>query len=222
VVTVALDVSVDFARPWIEKARPTHPSLIDSSHITGELLGFQNVPMAVWINEDGMLVRPAEQASIEASPLRTRAIPDDLPEWIRRTFEIVRDFPDDSEDYRAAIYDWVEKGEHSRFALDPDEVVRRSQPRPREHAEAAACFELGEYLYRRGDADAAVVWWRRAHELFPLNYAYKRNAWSLVTTPDGSSEADLRQGPNEVYAGNWLDDVTALGGAQTYYPSFSR
>ena len=34
------------ARPFIEKAQPEHPSLIDAGHVLGELLGFVNVPQA--------------------------------------------------------------------------------------------------------------------------------------------------------------------------------
>ena len=61
VVTVALDVKPDNARAWSAAAAPTHPSLVDTTHVTDELFGFVNVPMAVWIDESGMLVRPAEQ-----------------------------------------------------------------------------------------------------------------------------------------------------------------
>ena len=57
VVTVALDVNPDNARPWIAAAGATHPSLIDTAHVTDELFGFVNVPMAVWIDEAGTLVR---------------------------------------------------------------------------------------------------------------------------------------------------------------------
>ena len=45
--------------------------------------------------------------------------------------------------------------------------------------------------------------------------SYKRQAWTLVTTPEGQ-ENDLLQGPNEVYEGNWLDDVIAGGGGANY------
>ena len=64
-MTVALDIDPSKAHPWIDAAQPTHPSLVDTTMVTNELLGFTNVPMAVWIDEDGMLVRPAELASIE-------------------------------------------------------------------------------------------------------------------------------------------------------------
>jgi hypothetical protein len=103
--------------------------------------------------------------------------------------------------------------------LSPDEVVARSQPRGRAQAEAAACFELGQHLHDAGDQEGAVTWWREAHRLDPNNWTYKRQAWSLASTPAGEP-SDLMQGPTELYDGNWLDDVKAIGGGSEYYPSF--
>jgi hypothetical protein len=172
--------------------------------------------MAVWIDEDGVLVRPAESASIVRSPLRDAEIPAGLPERIDRAMREVKSMPDHADDYRAAIVDWAQRGADSPYALSPDEVVARSQPRGDDEARAAACFELGEHLRRTVGHDAAVPWWREAHRLHPTNWTYKRQAWTLVTTPEGATENDLFQGPNEVYDGNWLDDVIALGGGQAY------
>jgi hypothetical protein len=73
-------------------------------------------------------------------------------------------------------------------------------------AEAAASFELGQYLHRQGHA--AALWFRVAHRLHPANWTYKRQAWTLV---------DPEQGPSEVYEGDWLSDVRAIG-AENYYP----
>ena len=53
---------------FIEQARPAHPSLIDSAHVTDELFGFVNVPNAVWIDESGTIVRPAEAAMPGTNP----------------------------------------------------------------------------------------------------------------------------------------------------------
>ena len=128
--------------------------------------------------------------------------------------EIVK-FPDVGDEYRAAIVDWVEHGASSRYVMSPDEVVARSVPRGADEARAAACFELGEYLRRTVGEEAAVPWWREAHRLYPGNWTYKRQAWTLVTTPEGQDN-DLIQGPNDVYEGNWLDDVIAGGGGETY------
>ncbi len=216
VVTVALDVNPEHAHPWIDAASPTHPSLIDTAHVTGELFGFVNIPMAVWIDETGNLVRNAESASIERNPLRDMDIPDGLPERLDRSFREIKKFPDLADEYRAAIVDWAHNGAASRFALLPNEVVARSQPRSDAHARAAACFEIGQHLLHTVSHEAAVPWWRQAHELFPENWTYKRQAWTLVTTPEGATENDLMQGPNDVYTGNWLDDVISGGGGETY------
>jgi hypothetical protein len=216
VVTVALDVEPQHTFKWIDAANPSHPSLIDTHHITDDLFGFVNIPMAVWIDETGTIVRPAEGASIERSPLRDMDIPDGLPERMDRMFREVKAIPDVSDDYRAAIVDWAHRGHESRFVLTPEQVIARSQPRGDHEARAAACFAMGEHLRRTVGADAAVPWWREAHRLFPANWTYKRQAWTLVTTAPDATENDLMQGPNDVYEGNWLDDVIAGGGGQAY------
>jgi hypothetical protein len=172
--------------------------------------------MATWIDEGGTIVRNAESASVERSVLRDMEIPEGLPERMNRMFVEVKQIPDDAEAYRAAIVDWVERGADSPYVLTPDEVIARSRPRGADEAEAAACFELGQHLRSAAGDDAAVPWWRRAHELDPGNWTYKRQAWTLVTTPEGATEYDLIQGPTDVYTGNWLDDVLASGGGAAY------
>jgi hypothetical protein len=219
VVTLALDVDPANSRPWIAAAAPTHPSLIDTTHVTDELFGFINVPMAVWIDEEGTIVRPAEHAAIERSPLRDVEVPTDLPDRMQRMLTEVKAIADPSAAYRAAIVDWVTYGADSRFALAPEEVIARSNTRPMEHAEAAAYFELGQHVWRTEGNEAAVPFWREAHRLFPENWTYKRQAWTFVTTADGADAPDLIQGPNDIYEGNWLDDVLAAGGGGSYYPS---
>lgn len=218
VVTVALDTGgVDAARPWIEAAQPTHPSLIDQAHVTDGLFGFVNVPNAVWIDEVGMIVRPAHPAHVRHSPLRSAEVPEGLGR-IGDMLAEVKKIRSDPDTYLAAVRDWAEHGAASRWALSPDEVVARSRPRPAEHAEAAAAFDLGQHLWRHGHPDAAVAWFRRAHELQPDNWTYKRQAWTLATTPEGEA-TDLVQGPTPLYDGNWLDDVRAIG-AENYYEPF--
>ncbi len=221
---MALDINPDHARPWIAAAKPTHPSLIDTTHCTDELFGFINVPMAVWIDENGMLVRPAETANIERSPLRDREIPDGLPDRIAKMMREVKEIPDDSEAYREALLDWMRNGADSPYVMNPEQVVTASRPIAENHARAAACFAMGEHLHRTVGHHAAVPWWREAHALDPENWTYKRQAWTLVTTPEGAAENDLMQGPNDVYDGNWLDDVLRLGGGKSYAvrPRFDR
>jgi hypothetical protein len=216
VVTVALDIEPQHTHQWIDAAAPTHPSLIDTTHVTDEMFGFVNIPMAVWIDEEGTIVRPAESASVERSPLRDMEVPEGLPDRLDQMLREVKKIPDDAEAYRAAIVDWAHHGAASRFALSADEVIERSQPRGDDEARAAACFELGEHLRRTVSPEAAVPWWREAHRLYPSNWTYKRQAWTLVTTPEGATENDLMQERNDVYEGSWLDDVLASGGGEHY------
>lgn len=220
VVTVALDAEPEFAYPWIDAAAPTHRSLVDRRHITGGQLGFVNVPMALWIDAEGRIVRPAEQASVTPNGLRGKPIPEGLPERIRARTEIVAAFEDHSVDYLAALRDWAAKGPDSAFVLPADEVIARSRPRSTSEAIAAASFELGEHLYEHGGLAAAAPWWRQAHRLHPSNWTYKRQAWMLASSKLGDA-ADLIQEPTELFEGNWLDDVLELGGPAAYAIAFS-
>ena len=61
-ITVALDKSADDARPWIEKAQPAHPSLVDTRHVLADLYNVVNVPTIFWIDERGRIVRPNDVA----------------------------------------------------------------------------------------------------------------------------------------------------------------
>jgi hypothetical protein len=211
IVTVALDTGgVEAARPWIEAAGAEHPSLIDQAHVTDELFGFINVPNGVWIDEDGMLVRPAEPAWPPREPNASKYadVPEDTPQRLKEMLAEARKITSDPQRYVAALRDWVEHGADSSAALSPDEVVALSQPRPAEHSRAAAAFELGQHLWRAGHHDAAVPWFREAHRLHPANWTYKRQAWSF---------ADPLQGPTDLYDSDWLTDIRAIG-AENYYP----
>jgi len=208
IVTVALDLDSEAARPWIVAAHPEHPSLIDRAHVVDELFGIVNVPSGVWINEEGVIVRPPETAYPRRPPFLDRPIPEHATAEQIVRITAVKALRIDAETYVAALRDWVRSGAASRFALSPDEVLRRSQPRPIAEATAAAHFELAQHLHRLGRTEAAVAHFRTAHRLQPANWTYKRQAWSLV---------DPAQGPNAVYEGDWLSDVQKIG-AENYYP----
>jgi hypothetical protein len=210
IVTVALDADAEAARPWIVAAQPEHPSLIDRAHLVDELFGIVNVPSGVWIDESGTIVRPPETAYPRRPYFLDREIPPDAtPRQAARMAE-TKKMRVDADAYVAALRDWVAQGAESRFALSPEEVLRRSRPRPIEEAMAAAHFELGQHLYRTGRTDDAVRHFRDAHRLQPDNWTYKRQAWTL---------ADPDQGPTELYDGDWLSDVQQSG-AENYYLPF--
>ncbi len=202
------------AAPFAESV--DFPVLVDTAHVLGELFGVVNVPAGIWINEDGMVVRPPETAY--PSRPTFAAVDVDDPEVqarigaaavhrLRTVVPELKKMQIDAEGYVAALRDWVAKGPASRFALSPDEVIERSRPRPPEVAQAAAAFALGEHLHRTGHPDDAVRWFRESHRLEPDNWTYRRQAWTLV---------DPKQGPTEQYDGDWLSDVLREG-AENYY-----
>jgi tetratricopeptide (TPR) repeat protein len=210
-VTVALDAGgVEAAGPWIDRAKPTHPSLIDSGHVLDELLGIVNVPTGVWIDEHGLIVRPPEPAF----PWRPRKPTEEslaqLPPLLVEQMKEAQNIRIEPEPYLAALRDWVARGADSPYALGPEEVLRRSRPRSAERSRAAASFELGQYLHRQGHPDDAVAWFREAHRLQPENWTYKRQAWSL---------ADPLQGPTEAYDSDFLTELRALGAENFYAPA---
>jgi hypothetical protein len=217
IVTVALDTGgPEAARPWIEAARPEHPSLLDPAHALDELLGVVNVPNGVWIDEDGVLVRPVEPAFPGRSPatdIFAKVDIDSLPPEMAEMLAEARKIKSDPVAYMAALVDWVDRGTDSPWALGPGEVVRRSAPRGMDEARAAAEFELGQHLHRRGEPEAAVPHFKEAHRLQPDNWTYRREAWNLVSPGN--------QGPNGVYDSCWIEDIKAIG-AENYYPALRQ
>jgi tetratricopeptide (TPR) repeat protein len=212
IVTVALDVEADEARPFIEAAEAKHPSLIDQAHVLDELFGVVNVPNGVWIDEEGIIVRPAEPAHPGRNPVTESFRTIDLSTLPRDVADILveaRKIKSDPDIYVAMVRDWVEHGAASPYALSPAEVVARSQPRSDAEATAAAHFELGQHLHRAGDHPAAITHWREAHRLYPDNWTYKRQAWNF--------EDPVRQGRTDAYDGSWFDDIRKIG-AENYYP----
>ena len=223
-VTVGLDTLGDAGcRAFIEAARPEHPSLIDRRHVLADLFGVINIPSSVWIDENGMIVRPAEAAPAppQATPSAPRlGVTAELP---RRFVEIMAEaakIRKDAHGYHAALRDWVARGAASRFALSPDEVVARSRPRDNAKALGHAHFQLAAQLEMDGHHEAAVHHFREAHRLVPDSWTFRRQAWSLEKVGDGPL-ARFWQGPNPEapdawpYEGDWLSDVRRIG-AENY------
>lgn len=181
----------EVARPFVEAAASTHPSLIDQTHYMDARFGVTNIPQVMWIDENGMIVRPPEPAS----PLPVGEAALQMAELVGRSEERER--------YVAMVRDWVSKGAESRHALSPDEVVSRSRERSPAISEAAAHFELAQHLWRRdGFSERALAHFNAAHELQPDNITYKRQAYSaLAMSRSGGEDPDgwtrFRQVPTD-------------------------
>jgi predicted transcriptional regulator len=186
--------------PWIRNANPapTYPCLIDQRHIVAELYDMVNVPTAVWLDEQGKIVRPNEPAGVS----------DAFRKMDRKNFSIPPDALSElmakRQAYQAAIRDWVANGPRSKFVLPEGETRRRMRMPNDDHVRAAANFRLGEYLFEQGHAKCAQKYFDEAKRLRPESWNYKRQAWAL--------EDPLKPGGPEFWAA-----VDALGGGR-YYP----
>ncbi len=225
VVTVGLDtVGAEACRPFIERAQPDHPSLIDQQHAMAELFGVVNNPNSVWIDEAGTIVRPAEAAPPPRRDERERPAADAVPGRFGEIMVEATKIRTDADAYHAALRDWVERGADSEFALSPDDVVARSQPRDADAARGTAHFELATHLETAGRHDAAIAHFLESHRLVPDNFSYKRQAWSMEPGAEGP-RGRFWQGPTDddpeawPYDGDWLTDVKEFG-AENYYPAF--
>lgn len=199
VIAVALDTAgAAAAGEWIRAANPTYPALIDERHVVAELYNMVNVPNAVWIDEAGRVVRPAEAAgssdSFRKMDRATFQVPEEAREMQRRSRAV----------YLDAIRDWVRRGAASPHALAPEAARARAGAITAEQAEAATYFRLAVELHEQGRGEAAERAFAEAKRLRPESWAYKRQAWSL--------EAPGKAGGPEFWAA-----VDALGD-RPYYP----
>ena len=155
-ITVALDRCADDPRPYIERARPTHPSLIDTQHVVADLYAMINVPTMVWIDEAGRIVRPNDAQY--GTDTFTQ-------------FHHKRSAP-----FLAAVRAWV-NGEQS--APSPAEV--RSQqllPTP-EQQRARAEFTLAWHLHQHGRLAAAERHIEHAGRLSPHDWTIRRGSMPI-------------------------------------------
>ena len=177
-ITVACDTKGrEAAEPFIAAASPTHPSVIDQHHVVPELYNTRNVPAVFWIDEAGNVVRANDPIYIQRRN--------------RETGESTI-----NEQYLGAVRDWVEQGPASIYVTAPAETVRRMGTQDGANAQANAHFRLGVYLHEQGHTEAAIAQFKRAHELKPDNWNYKRQAWNL-----GNIEQDYGMTMRDAFGG---------------------
>ena len=152
------------SRPWIEAANPTYPCLLDPEHEVADLYNMVNVPNAVWVDEDGRIVRPAETAGT-GDEFRTMIDPggippDDLTRMMQRR-----------ERYVDAIKDWVRNGTDVTSTTD-----RTHSP---DDALAFAHFRFGTWLARAGRDEESRAQLAEARRRKPESWAFRRQSWEL-------------------------------------------
>ena len=153
VITVGVEKDAEDARPFIEAAHPTHPSLIDTDHLVPDLYNWVNVPTVVWIDEAGRIERPNDTQFGNDAWTHTTGITS------QRHLDLVRA--------------WV-KGE---LPVSSPESVRERQLLPSEQDQLArAHFGLGWWLYRQGRQEAANRHFLKAGELAPHDFMIRRGS----------------------------------------------
>ncbi len=183
------------ARSWIEQSGATYWTLIDAEHRVSALYGMVNVPQAVWIDERGRIVRPAETAGSTDHFRHMDRITKVLPPEDSAARAKARAF------YLDAVRDWVRSGKH---ALDPKAVARKQPRITTDIVLALAHFRLGVWLREKGRTAESDRHLAEASRLHP-------NSWSLWR-----QAADLEKVGNAVSPAFW-ERVDALGG-KAYYP----
>ena len=198
VLAVALDLP-DPARPWIEAASPTYPCLIDREHRVADLYNMVNVPTAVWIDEQGRMVRPPETAgstdAFRSMDRTTLTIPDAAMAERARVKTA----------YFDAVRDWALRGASSPYALDAKGVLARLDVPDPAIAEAHAHFRAGQVLRQEGRTDEANAQFAEATRLHPDSWAMWRQA-----APKGAN--GIAGGPE------FMKRVDALGERPYYAP----
>jgi hypothetical protein len=156
VLTVGLDKSAEDARPWIEKAAPTHPALVDTQHALADLYNIVNVPTVLWIDERGRIVRPNDVV------------------FGTDTFKHITGL--DSGRPLAALRAWV-AGETAGFA--PKEARALQALTTAADQQARAEFGLADWLARHGRPEAAERHFVRAGELAPHDFTIRRGSMPI-------------------------------------------
>jgi hypothetical protein len=157
---VALDADENAVHEWATKEQLTMPVLIDKYHVVADLYGIVNVPAAVWVDENGRIVRPAD--STPGS-------------------DMFRDFSNvDSEVHHNLLRKWVRSGERD---LD-DKSVREFQVKPSQDVQFARLHRRIAIALREqnqdGDSSASREHLVRAEELAPLDWTIRRGNMPLV------------------------------------------
>jgi hypothetical protein len=199
VIAVAMDSRPDAARPWIEKAAPTYPCLIDRDHRVADLYHMVNVPQAVWIDEAGRIVRPPEPAGAFEGFRSRDPVTGVVPEAIAATTAAAK------RTYVEAVQDWARRGAASPHALHPVRARAHVTLPTEAHAQAHAAFRLGQHLIRAGNPAEGDRFLEMASRLHPESW----NLWRQ------RAEVDHR---GLAAKADFWERVQALGSKRYYAP----
>lgn len=150
------------AGQYYDRAKARFTTLLDPTHAVTRAFGMVNVPSAVWIDENGRLVRPPETAWTKRYQFGGIAVGE--------------------EPYADALRDWAAKGAQSTYTMSADELRAALKPRNPQRPLADAHFALAVHLHRSGRAEEAAAPFLEAQRLDPDNWNFHRQAWAFDPT----------------------------------------
>ena len=199
IVSVAMDVDIEAARPWVEAASPTFVTLIDRQHLLSERYNMVNVPQAVWIDENGQVVRPTETGGsidiLQEFDMQARAF---KPEAQARAQKAKTAYLD-------AVKDWAIHGKTSPHVMNPDQARTHVPQMTNDVAEAHVYFRLGLVLLKEGREEEAARWFNKSRNLHP-------DSWNIFRETSEKLENGIAGGEE------FWQKVMSLGDKAYYEP----
>jgi hypothetical protein len=199
VIAVAMDSREGDPLPWIEAAKPTYPTLIDREHRLAELYGVVNVPQAIWIDESGRIVRPAESAGAYEGFRKMNRATREMPE------DVARLTAEAKTTYVNAVRDWARRGAASEHALSAEAARAHLPVVTEDMVTAQAMFRLGQFLLKRDEREEGDRWLREASRRHP-------DSWCIWRQSADVTELGLAALPD------FWERVDALGEKRYYLP----
>lgn len=138
------------AGPIFDEAKISYTSVIDTNHVISALYNLVNVPSAVWIDEEGKIVRINEGTYAKN----------------HGAFG--------TDEYVPIVRDWVANGASSPYVWSADQVTEKIFKRTDDAEKAQPTFRLGTFFFTKGDAEKAEQYWDLAQELDPTSWNYLR------------------------------------------------
>lgn len=159
---LAQDTDIGAARAHYDEVRrqdcPPLLELVDPEHRTSAAFNLVNVPAAVWIDDEGRIVR-----------LDHGAYPGE---------RVILGVTVGKDGYLEALEDWLVKGSASRFIRSPSALKDVLAPRRGDVLLAELHFQMATQLAQRGREERAEHHYERAQALHPENWSYHRQPWS--------------------------------------------
>jgi len=192
-----MDAELEAAQPWVDEASPTFVTLIDKNHQLSSLYNMVNVPQAVWIDEDGKIVRPTESGgSIDILREFDTEIMGFKPEAMERAAAA-------KATYTAAVKDWAINGKESPYPFDPDAARGLIEPMTNNMVVAHTKFQLGQYLLKNGRGDEADGLFSECRDLHPYS-------WNIFRQTTEKTDTGIAAGED------FWGKVTSLGDKEYY------